>query len=111
MLQQLKKINDWLDWVALLPNFIIQHWISWELSFIICFDLLSMGIYGLMIKVAIFSILTSIKLGLFFLILSLKGYLGLMTRVMVPSKLDFFFIGLSPSHNLGRELTQLTQFF
>jgi hypothetical protein len=69
-----------------------------------------MGIYGLMIKVAIFGILTTIKLGPFF-ILSLKGYLGLMTRVMVPSKLDFFFIGLSPSHNLGRELTQLTQFF
>jgi hypothetical protein len=63
-----------------------------------------------MIKVAIFSILTTIKLGPFF-ILSLKGYLGLMTRVMGPSKLDFLFIGLSLFHNPGHELTQLTQFF
>jgi hypothetical protein len=30
------------SWLFFLLNFIIQHWIDWELSFMICFGLLSM---------------------------------------------------------------------
>jgi hypothetical protein len=45
------------------------------------------------------------------LIFFLKGYLGLMTWVMCPSTLDFIFIGLSLSHDLGSKFDGLDSVF
>jgi hypothetical protein len=57
-----------------------------------------------MIRVVSFDILTPVKSG-HFLIFFPRDYFGLMTWVIDPSTLDLFFIGLSPSHDLGRRLT------
>jgi hypothetical protein len=103
MLFFLKKIQFYYPTLGLLGI---------ELYNLFCFFFL-WGYLGFMIRVASFDILTPIKLG-YFLIFFLGGYLGVITWVTSPSTLDLFLIGLSLSHNSGRQfskLTQLTQFF
>jgi len=57
-----------------------------------------------MIEIADFDILTMVKLGWFFIFFS-RDYLGLMTRVMSHSTLDFILNGLFPSHDTSCGLT------
>jgi len=66
-----------------------------------------------MIRFMSFCILNSVKSSCFF-IFFLRDYLGRVTQVICPSKLDLLYIGLSLSHDPSHEfdsLTQLTQFF
>ena len=96
------------NWIF--SNLIIQHWADWKLSFIIYFYLLLWGYLGLMVNVTGFGILMTFKSGCLFF---LKGHHGLITRVMGPSTLDFFFIGLFSSHYpsyRSDKLTHMTQF-
>jgi hypothetical protein len=113
VLNELTRVNSvcilCLFLIDFFYNFIIQHWIGWDMSFIIYFNLYFTRISWFHDQDCGFWHFKSN-----FFIFFLKSYLSLMTKVIGPSTLDLHFISLSLFRNLRNEfgrLTKLTLFF
>jgi hypothetical protein len=92
MLNKLTPVIFYIFLIDFFFNFIIYFWVGWKLSFLISFDLFSIGISWSHDQVREFWLFNLVKSNcVFFLIFLLRGYLSLMTRVMGLSTYEFFY--------------------
>jgi len=97
-------------------NFILQHWVDWELSFVICFDMLSMRLFQSHDSSHKFGGLTLVDPSSFLYPFLINFFLYFVFQHFVDKKMSFIFfflillsIRLSFFHDSGRGFGKLTR--